>query len=165
MEQHSRYSSYREKLIEHLFIGELLKISWLRGECSLEIAKPEVDSRGYDLIIERQGIVRHIQLKTSHMNAVARGQKIHVDLARKPSGCVIWIRFNEGTLALGPFLFFGGQLGQPLPEIDGLKVARHVKGNALGIKAERPDIRVIPKSMFRSIARAQEVFDALFENG
>lgn len=165
MEQHYRFSSYREKLIEHLFIGELLKISWLRGECSLEIAKPEVDSRGYDLIIERQGIVRHIQLKTSHLSAVARGQKIHIDLARKPSGCVIWIRFNEATLAMGPFLFFGGQPGQPLPDIDGLKIAKHEKGNAMGIKAERPDIRVIPKSNFRSIASSEEIFDVLFENG
>jgi len=45
MEQHYLKSSFREKLIEHLFIGELLKLSWLEGGCALEIAKPEVDNQ------------------------------------------------------------------------------------------------------------------------
>lgn len=59
--QHFRHSSFREKLIEHLFIRELLKLSWLQGDCSLEVAKPEVDNRGYDIVVERDGVVRHIQ--------------------------------------------------------------------------------------------------------
>ncbi|GIU28820.1 hypothetical protein TUM4637_17790 [Shewanella hafniensis] len=44
-------------------MAELLKRSWLEHTCELEIAKPEVDSKGYDLISENKGIVRHIQLK------------------------------------------------------------------------------------------------------
>ena len=78
MEQHYLKSSFREKLIEHQFIGELLKCAWQDGECSMEIAKPEVDSGGYDLIAEQNGIVRHIQLKASHVNAKAAKQKIHI---------------------------------------------------------------------------------------
>ena len=65
MTQHTDNSSYREKLIEHLFVGELLKLSWQNHDCSLEIAKPEIDNSGYDLIAEVNGLVRHIQLKTS----------------------------------------------------------------------------------------------------
>jgi len=38
MDQHFLKSAFREKLIEHLLIGELLKISWARGDCSLEVA-------------------------------------------------------------------------------------------------------------------------------
>jgi hypothetical protein len=163
MEQHYRFSSYREKLIEHLFIGELLKISWLFGECSLEIAKPEVDSRGYDVIIERGNVVRHIQLKTSHRQAVAVGQKVHIGLSEKPSGCVVWIQFDEINLSLGPFLFFGGSSGAPLPDIRSLKVGKHVKANAEGIKAERPNIRVVPKSLFKRIETVEEIFKVLFE--
>jgi hypothetical protein len=48
--QHTENSSYREKLIEHLFVAELLKLSWLHHRCAIEVAKPEVDNSGYDLI-------------------------------------------------------------------------------------------------------------------
>lgn len=163
MEQHYRFSSFREKLIEHLFIGELLKTSWLRGECSLEVAKPEVDNRGYDVIIERSGLVRHMQLKTSHLGAIATGQKVHIGLMEKPSGCVVWIQFDEKTLELGPFLFFGGAAGEPLPDIDSFRVAKHAKANSKGIKAERPHVRVVPKSRFKSISTIPALFDLLFE--
>ena len=66
MKEHYLKSSFREKLIEHLFIGELLKISWSRAECSLEVSKPEVDASGYDIIAESNDIIRHIQLKGSY---------------------------------------------------------------------------------------------------
>ena len=39
MTEHSLHSSYREKLIEHLLIGELLKLSWKTKNFSLEISK------------------------------------------------------------------------------------------------------------------------------
>jgi len=64
---HSEHSSFREKLIEHLFIGELLKLSWMGFGCTLEVASPEVDNGGYDLIVEDNGVVRHIQLKASYV--------------------------------------------------------------------------------------------------
>jgi hypothetical protein len=62
MSEHSLHSSCREKLIEHLLIGELLKFSWLSKDFTLEIAKPEVDNSGYDIIAESNGVIRHIQL-------------------------------------------------------------------------------------------------------
>ena len=160
--KHSLHSSYREKLIEHLFVSELLKLSWQSGDCSLEIAKPEVDNKGYDLIAEAGGVVRHVQLKASHVGSTTRSQKIHVALAEKSSGCVVWIYFNEEDLSLGPFLFHGGEAGQPLPSLDGLKVARHTKANADGYKAERPDVRVVPRSAFEVIGRIDDLYDALF---
>lgn len=138
MSQHSLQSSYREKLIEHLFIGELLKHSWRCRGCSLEIARPEVDNCGYDLVAEENGVVRHIQLKAAHLNARAASQKVHVALASKPSGCIVWTFFHEETLDLGPFLFFGGGAGDSLPDLSRFKIARHTKGNAAGVKAERP---------------------------
>lgn len=159
---HFRHSSFREKLIEHLFVGELLKLSWQSGDCSLEVAKPEVDNRGYDVIVERDGIVRHIQLKASHLQAKAAGQKVHIALAGKPSGCVVWVRFDATTLDLDPFLFFGGDAGKPLPSLSGFKVARHTKADMQGIKAEKPDHRIVPKSKFRVLASAEDLFRELF---
>ncbi len=164
MDQHYLKSSFREKLIEHLFIGELLKHSWLEGGCSLEFAKPEVDNQGYDLIAEQNGIIRHIQLKTSHLKARASKQKVHIALSGKPSGCVIWVFFNEQSMELGPFLFFGDLAGLPLPSLDGFKVAKHAKANAEGIKAERPQIREIPRGQFRKYETVHEIYELLFIN-
>ena len=104
MTQHTHFSSYREKLIEHLFLGELLKLSWLKYKCSLEIARPEVDNSGYDAIAEAKGIVRHIQIKTSVVGGKTANQKVHLKLASKPSACVLWIYFNEKSNATRPVL-------------------------------------------------------------
>lgn len=165
MEQHFLRSSYREKLIEHLFVGELLKISWLKRGCQLEVARPEVDNSGYDLIAEERGIVRHIQLKASHTAARAARQNVHMALARKPSGCVVWVVFDEKDLSLGPFLFFGGAPGAPLPDIADFRVARHTKGNAEGYKAERPAIRQIAKNRFALHQTIDSIYAALFGRG
>lgn len=164
-ELHYRKSSYREKLIEHLFVGALLKQSWLDGSCSLEIAKPEVDNQGYDIIAESCGVVRHIQLKTSHLTASTAKQNIHVALAGKPSGCVVWIYFDEKTLGLGSFLFFGGGAGKPLPSLDGFKTGKHTKANADGVKNERPAIREVPKAMFTKCHSIEDLYSLLFKAG
>lgn len=162
MEQHYLKSSYREKLIEHLFIGELLKLSWSTGACSIEVSKPEVDNQGYDLIAEENGMLRHIQLKTAKLDAKASYQKVHIALANKPSGCVLWIFFDEATMQLGPFLFFGGKPGEKLPDITQFKVAKHTKGDKDGVKAERPDIREVRKTAFVRYDRIELIYDALF---
>ena len=162
MSKHSEHSSYREKLIEHLFIGELLKLSWIEGDCELEIGKPEVDNSGYDVIIEAHRVIRHVQLKASYIGGKTSRQKIHVKLSDKPSGCIVWIYFNEDTLELGPFLFFGGEPGQPLPSLDNTKIARHTKGDQEGYKAERPNIRELNKGSFAKYETIKDIHHALF---
>ena len=163
MEEHSLNSSFREKLIEHLFVGELLKLSWVNKNYSLEVSKPEVDNSGYDLIIEAQGILRHIQLKAAFVGAKTSRQNIHVSLATKQSGCVVWVFFDKSNLDLGPFLFFGGKPGEPLPDLSDLKIAKHTKGDADGLKAERPNIRTINKGSFTSYKTIEDIYHALFQ--
>lgn len=163
MTQHTEYSTYREKLIEHLFIGELLKLSWLHYKCSLEIAKPEVDNSGYDVIAESSGIVRHIQIKTSVIGGKTANQKVHLRLSEKPSGCIVWIYFDDITMSLGPFLFFGDYAGMPLPGITGYKTAKHSKGDKDGFKAERPNMRIIPKGKFKKIDSIEGIYEQLFK--
>lgn len=162
MSKHSKHSSYREKLIEHLFIGELLKLSWQNGDCQLEVGKPEVDNAGYDVILEANRIIRHVQLKSSKRTATTSRQNVHVKLADKPSGCVVWIYFDEESLELGPFYFLGGEPGHPLPSIDGAKVAKHTKGNRDGYKAERPSIRALNKGDFVRYETVGEIYAVLF---
>jgi hypothetical protein len=113
--EHNLFSAYREVLLEHLFAGEVMRHLWLRGNVRIEILKPQVDDSGYDLVLEANGVIRHVQLKSSHQHSTTADTKVSLHLARKPSGCVVWLLFDPATLQLGPYLWFGGQPGQPLP--------------------------------------------------
>lgn len=166
--QHTHLSSYRERLIEHLFLGELLKLSWHTDGCSLEIAKPEVDNSGYDVVAEAQGIVRHVQLKTSVLGGGTKVQNVHMRLASKPSGCVVWIYFHPDTLQLGPFLYFGGETpGAAMPSLAHRKTAVHSKWSKdadteAASKAQRPNLRVLPKGSFTRFDTVAELYQQLF---
>ncbi len=78
---------------------------------------------------------------------------------------VVWIYINESTLELGPFLFFGGAAGKPLSDISDLMVAKHTKGDAQGVKAERTDLRVIKKGQFKRYDSIEELYMILFDHG
>ena len=83
-------------------------------------------------------------------------------LVEKPSGCVVWVYFDPNSLELGPFLYFGGEPGRKLPDIDSRKTAKHSKGNAQGVKAERPNHRVINKGQFTVIDSIEDLWHHLF---
>ena len=135
---------------------------WLRGITQFEVLQPQVDDSGYDLVIEANGVVRHIQLKSSFEAAATTGVKASLKLSLKPSACVIWIRFDPKTIQLGPFLWFGGEPGMPIPDISAFRIARHTRANAEGVKQERPGQRQIPRSRFESIASYDELVLKLF---
>lgn len=160
--RHTKHSSFREKLIEHLLIGELLKLSWEKYNCQIEISKPEVDNSGYDILVEANNILRHIQLKTSYIGSTTSYQKVHVKLGDKPAGCIVWIYFDVETLSLGPFYYFGSDRAKPLKSFIGSKVAKHSKGNKDGVKAERPNIRVINKGQFKVHNDIESLYNVLF---
>lgn len=155
-------SVYRERLLEHLLIGELLKHSWLHHNATLEVSQPAIDRSGHDIVLEANEVTRHVQLKASSLTAKTSEQKVHLGLAGKPSGCVVWVHFDASTMELGPFLFFGDLPGKPLPSIDTFKVAKHTRGGADGVKKERPNIRLIPAFRFRKIDSIPALYEALF---
>lgn len=155
-------SVYRERLLEHLLIGDLLKYSWLHAGAKLDVSQPSIDRSGHDVVLEANSVTRHVQLKSSSHAATTPAQKVHVGLATKPSGCVIWTRFDRATMDLGPFLFFGAEPGLPLPPLDAFKIAKHTKGNKDGVKKERLNLRIVQKSQFRSIADIPTLYRALF---
>lgn len=70
--------------------------------------------------------------------------------------------FDEVSLELGPFLFFGSEAGKPLPDVGDYKIAKHTKANAEGVKKERPDVRVVKKSQFETYETIEAIFDVLF---
>jgi hypothetical protein len=59
-------SAYRERLLEHLLIGDLLKYSWLHAGATLEVSQPSIDRSGHDAVLEANGVTRHLQLSPHH---------------------------------------------------------------------------------------------------
>jgi hypothetical protein len=149
-------------LIEHLFVGEMMRRLWLRGIAQFEVLKPEVNDGGYDLVVEANGIARHIQLKSSFKGARTGQVKVSLNLAHKPSACVIWILFDSGSMELGPFLWFGGRPGEAMPAIDDFKKAKHTRANADGVKKERPNQRSIPRAQFERIEEFDKLVSRMF---
>lgn len=154
-------SSTLEKLLEHRFLAELTSQLWCRGTREFDILHSEVDAFGHDLVIECQGIIRHIQLKAMVRGGKRRDVGVSVALAQRPSGCVIWMFYDPSTLELGPFLWLGTAPGEPLPPPGG-RTGRHTKGNAQGVKAERPGIRLVPRSRFEKIESIDALAERLF---
>ncbi len=154
-------SSLREKIVEYGFVGQLLRALWQQGRRDIEVLRAEVDRGGYDLVLHCSGVTRHVQLKSSHRNAATAKVTVNLKLAEKASGCVIWILFDRETLALGPFLWFGGSPGEPLGDL-GTKIARHTKANSGGRKLERPGHRVVERRRFVALNSMAELIEALF---
>jgi hypothetical protein len=158
-------SGFLEKLTEHVFVSELLQHAWLKYGVVVEISRAEVDRSGFDLVLEANGIARHVQLKSSRLTAKAKSPKVHTALAAKPSGCVVWIQRELSPSAHRldlRFLFFGGTPGEPLQSLDEYRTARHTKANADGFKAERPNIKLVPKSAFEPIQCVEDLLLKLF---
>lgn len=159
------HSSYYEKLVEHLFISDILETAWLNGQLQIEIARAEIDNSGYDLVLECNGIIRHVQLKCSDANSSTANQKVNIKLAEKPSGCVIWIvrDIDKGASKFSlRYSFFGVEAGGKLPDLTIFKTARHSKGNAQGEKKERPNIKVVPKGKFQKLNNTKNLLNILF---
>ena len=58
-----RYSAYRESLLSRLFVADLITAAWRAGYPPLEIARPDIDFQGYDLVATCGPITRHLQIK------------------------------------------------------------------------------------------------------
>lgn len=158
---HFTDSSLREKVLEHLFVGDLLKLLWINNRRDIEVLRADVDRGGYDLVLECNRVVRHVQLKSSRRGAKTASVDIQTRLADKSCGCVIWIFFDEETLDLGPFLWFGSEPGQCLPSL-GDKVARHKKANSKGEKSYKPGLREVRRSRFVPVLTMDELVERLF---
>jgi hypothetical protein len=153
-------SSLREKVLEYRFLAELTT-ELLRRGLDFEVLRSDVDLTGYDLVVEVEGLTRHIQLKAGKNDGVRADVTLNVKLAAKPSGCVLWLLYDPATLEFTSMRWFGGLPGAPLPEL-GDKLARHSKGNAEGVKLERPDHRVVPVRRFETLYDFGHIADRLF---
>lgn len=61
---HFEHSTLREHIVEHVFVGDALRALWRRGVLDVEVLRSEFDAYGYDIVMARGPVVRHIQFKT-----------------------------------------------------------------------------------------------------
>jgi hypothetical protein len=104
-DRHFTHSTLRERIVEHVFVGDVLRTLWRLGGTDVEILRPSLTPMAYDVVMSRGSIVRHVQLETQAAGKLSVGRA----LAEKPSGCVVWIGLDKDTLELGPFMWFGGE--------------------------------------------------------
>lgn len=159
VEIHSTHSTLRERIVEHVFVGEALRLLWRHGVVDVEVLRPEFDAHGYDLVIARGNVVRHIQLKTG--TAPKPGDvSIPMSLSEKPSGCVLWIHVTL-DLNLGPYFWIGGAPGEPLPGIANFDVPRRATHNKQGVRPSRVNHRQVPKDQFQRLESIDAVLGKL----
>ncbi|MDQ1369773.1 MAG: hypothetical protein QOF20_2126 [Acidimicrobiaceae bacterium] len=72
-----------------------------------------------------------------------------------------WIRAAGTNRVRMEYRWFGGEPGQPLPDL-GSRVGKHPKGNAMGVKLERPNIRVLNLGQFTKVDDVGDLLDRLF---
>ena len=158
-------SVYRERLFEHQLIADLMRHAWRHDGAALEVSQPAIDRTGHDLVLEARKVIRHVQLKTSWIRGKTTEQNVHIGLAAKQSGCIVWMRIDEETMACRDYLFFGSLPGQPLPSLEAYKVARRTIQGKGGDRKERPNVRLVPRKAFQPIADIPALYQALFGAG
>ena len=156
-----QHSVLREKVVEHLFIAELSRTLLLDLKMPFEVLRSEFDAFGYDLVIEANGVLRHIQLKTLKATAATAHVDIQLALGDKPGGCVVWMLVDPHTLAPGPFLWLGGRPGCALPPL-GDREVRHSRAGANGVKKIRPGLRRVLKEDFTRVETIRELAIIMF---
>jgi hypothetical protein len=79
----SKNSHAFENMVEHVFLAELLRHMWYqRGEV-VEVAKAQVDSWGYDVVLAAGNRIRYVQLKAS------LPADVNERLADREGGCIV----------------------------------------------------------------------------
>lgn len=159
-DRHTHSSTHREQILEHYFVADVLRHIWQnhRYEDLPEVTYSEVDSGGYDLVIEWRGIQRHIQLKSS----ISSKSPIRVNssLSRKRSGCVVLMECNDDLSGV-QYLWLGSDPGEPL-QLGHYNAAKHTRANSEGVKRESISARKVPRGEFHKVGSIANLVELLF---
>jgi hypothetical protein len=155
-------SVLREKVFEHAFLADLTR-TLLRAGRRCEVLRAEFDGSGFDVALEADGVLRHVQLKGMRADGKRAYVDIHTALAAKPSGCVVWMLIDPETFETTAYRWFGGLAGQPLPDL-GDKPVRHTKADSQGVKTERCDLRQLGRGRFETVPYMDGLIERLFGN-
>lgn len=144
-----------EKLIEHVFLAEVLQECWFARRQVVEVLRAEVDAAGYDLVLEVGGKIRHVQLKASRQGGKTSRQTINRKLKERSGGCVVWVTYavdSETCRARLVYRWWDGASSDLPP----------VAGRNPHTKRERPRTAVLKKSDFEPVSTVGDLVDRLF---
>lgn len=158
---HATQSVLRERIVEHVFVGEILRRLWQLGITDAEVLRAEFDAGGYDVVLCRGAVVRHLQLKSVIEGGRANTVVVNLKLAQKASGCVLLITVDH-ELNLRSYRWFGARPGEPLPNLQDHPIAQHTRANASGTKPARPEHRQVSHREFEMLSSLDDVLDRLF---
>jgi len=126
----------------------------------VEVLRPEFDAGGYDIVVGRGTLVRHVQFKCKLASAKTAKVNISLSLGKKPSGCVLWMVINP-DLTVDHYLWFGGPPPSPLSKIQRYPTAPPSNGDATGYKAEKPNMKAVPIKAFERLDTLEAVAERL----
>jgi len=157
-------SSSMERLLELALMAELTQEAWFGRSQLIDVLHSTVDAFGHDVVLECRHVLRHVQIKSRKLTGKRSRYTISTKLAERPSGCVVWVGWSlePATHRVRmKYRWFGGAPGEPLPDL-GSQVGKHTKGNAEGVKLERPNTRVLNLGAFKKLDGVPELLDCLF---
>jgi hypothetical protein len=156
----SHRSRDRENLVEHVFISEILQECWFVREQPIEILRSEVDAYGYDLVIECNSILRHVQLKATDSWTQPRKQTVNRFLEKKAGGCVVWVvvrrELDAGRITLS-YRYFGGK--RPRDRMPSLGETPAINPRS---KTLRSNMRLLDFRQFDPIPTTPALLDRMF---
>lgn len=161
---HIQHSSSMELLIETAFLSELLQEMWFRRHQLVDVMHSSVDAFGYDVVLQCDDVVRHVQLKAKKKSSRTSKYAISTKLRQRPAGCVVcivWDREDDANRMQLDYLWFGSGPHEPLPELLGA-VSKHSRGNAQGVKGERASMRDLKLKDFCAVSDVAGLCDRLF---
>ncbi|RWA45670.1 hypothetical protein AU476_01145 [Cupriavidus sp. UYMSc13B] len=159
--KHAAYSVLRERIVEHVFVGDAMRRLWQLGVMDVEVLRAEFDTSGYDLVMSCGNVIRHIQFKVSLVDGSRGNINVNLKLGQTPSGCVIWLGVTD-DLEIADYRWFGGEPGRTLPDITDRAAGRQTRANAQGVKAERQNQRILTKGEFETLGGLDDILDRLF---
>jgi len=153
-------STQRERLLDHRLVSDLAELMLRRG-IEMDVLRGEFDGHGHDVVFQAAGVIRHVQLKAMILGGKRSHVSINVRLRSQPSGCVVWMTYDPKTLKVVEYRWFGGEPGEPLPDI-GDSITRHSKANMSLQKTQRVGHRDVAKSKFDRLTDLEALADRLF---
>jgi hypothetical protein len=157
-----------EKILEYRFLAELTSELY-KHDTPCDVMRGDVDHYGYDLVIEANGILRHIQLKGITAAAKEEGKKgkggkewgqgwhCNDNLWELGSGCIVLLKHEEHCSKISGIKFFGGPPGKKLSEAPTLDTKDPPEPRA--VKGKKPSKKVwVTQSYFgEPLKKGEEV--------
>lgn len=161
---HIEHSGSMELMIESLFLSEVLQEAWFGRARIVDVLHSTVDAFGYDVVFQCGDVVRHVQVKAKKRGTRTSRYAISVALTEQPAGCVvcvIWERVPGLNRVRLSYKWLGNAPHESLGDLGG-QVSKQSRGNSLGVKGERKNMRDVKLSAFTDLAGASELVDRLF---